>query len=122
MNTWNNVNCIQTLRPRVLELEYGIFRGYVDVQERCPGNAASKIHYCRNVCRSRDLAERQAMELAEHLKRIAKVSGATSRLLRDSLSDVYAGRQELDTVPESLLRRDTGKPAVVKKRHLRIVA
>ncbi|WP_459617477.1 hypothetical protein [Bordetella sp. 2513F-2] len=121
MKILNDVTFIQTLRPRVIELEYGIFRGYVDILERRPGAAASKVRYCQNVCMSRDLAERQALELATHLNLSARGAGAYSRLLCDSLSDTFAGRSELDSVPSSLLRRDTATTPVVR-RHLRVVA
>jgi len=121
MRAFKHAIRVQVLRPRVMELEYGVFRGYVDVQGGFAGGGATRVHYCRHASPSRDLAERQAMDLAAQLSAAAKAAGAATRLLCDSLSDAYAGRRELDSVPLSLLQQDiVRRPAA--KRHLRIVA
>ena len=120
MRAFKDAIRVQVLRPRVMELEYGAFRGYVDVQGGFPGSCATRVHYCRHVVPSRDRAERQAMELATRLSAASQAIGVATRLLCDSLSDAYAGRRELDNVPRSLLLQDVR--SLVTKRHLRIVA
>ena len=121
MKSSNNIDRIQTIRPRVLEIDAGLFRGYVDIQERDGSTATSrKSHYCQNVSASRDLAERQALNLAKHIGAAARHSGASAQLLCDSLSDSYAARRELDNVPAFLIRPT--KTAPITRQHLRAVA
>jgi len=106
----------QVIRPRVIETEYGRFRGYVDIQIHQPDALLnSKVRYCPTTCVSRDQAERQALALARQLGRAARATGASAWLLNGSLSDARAGRGELDGVPDRLLRRNTANAKSARK-------
>ncbi|OZI56825.1 hypothetical protein [Bordetella genomosp. 4] len=121
MKLFNRTDRIQTLRPRVLEIDTGLFRGYVDIRER-PAviSAAARSEYCANTAVSRDLAERQALELAKQIRAASQRVGIRSQLLCDSLSDNHAGRHELDSIPAFLIRRPATAPST--RKHLRAVA
>ncbi|WP_415805981.1 hypothetical protein [Bordetella muralis] len=121
MKPFNRTDRIQTLRPRVLEIDTGLFRGYVDIRERQAGvPASSKSEYCTNTAASRDLAERQALGLAKQIRMASQRVGIRSQLLCDSLSDNHAGRHELDSIPAFLIRRPVNAPST--RKHLRAVA
>lgn len=121
MKPINRTDLIQTLRPRVFEIDTGLFRGYVDIRERQSGvSASSRSEYCPNTAVSRDLAERQALDLAKHIRTISQRVGIRSQLLCDSLSDGHAGRHELDSIPAFLIRRSAATPST--RKHLRAVA
>ncbi|MGE8687532.1 MAG: hypothetical protein ACN6PJ_10375 [Achromobacter sp.] len=111
---------LKSVRPNVMEVEYGAFRGYVDVIDHSQQTPMCKTHFCRTVWPSRDMAEQQAMELARSLQR-ARVPGASrAMLLTAGLSDATAGRKPLEFVPVSLVKQQPTMP--VAKRHLRLVA
>ena len=112
---------IQTIRPRVLEIDTGAFRGYVDIQERESGVATScKSQYCQSVSVSRDMAERQALALAKSIRAASRETGTVTQLLCESLNDCHAGRRELDNIPAFLIR--PAKPVTLTRPHLRAVA
>jgi len=117
----NNIDGIQTIRPRVLEIDGGLFRGYVDIQSRQADGATSrKSQYCQNISSSRSLAERHALELANHLRAASQHEGVTTQLLDDSLSNHHNDPRELDNIPAFLVRRPHTRTIVHK--HLRAVA
>ncbi len=121
MKLLNDTQRVQSLRPRVIEIDYGLFRGYVDIQDHSPNaGTSSKAQYCRTAVPSRELAERQALELARRLGTQARQAGASTHLMCDSLGDGLAGRRELDGIPASLLRREAGRATA--RKHLRAVA
>ncbi|GAB1579745.1 hypothetical protein [Bordetella petrii] len=121
MKLLNDSQRVQSLRPRVIEIDYGLFRGYVDVQEHSANAGTScKARYCRAAVPSRELAERQALELARRLGAQARQAGASTQLMCDSLGDGLAGRRELDGIPASLLRHETSRATA--RKHLRAVA
>lgn len=107
-----------SVRPNVMEVEYGAFRGYVDVIDHARQIPMCKTHFCGTVWPSRDMAEHQAMELARSLRAAAGASRAM--LLTARLSDAAAGRKPLEFVPVSLVKQQPTVPVV--KRHLRLVA
>lgn len=110
---------LKSVRPNVMEIEYGAFRGYADVIDCSPQAPTCKRHFCRTVWPSRDMAERQALELARSIQRGQGSGASRSVLLAASLSDAMAGRKPLEFVPISLVKRPT---APIAKRHLRLVA
>lgn len=110
---------LKSVRPNVMEVEYGAFRGYVDVIDHTQQTTVCRTHFCRTIWPSREMAEQQAMELARGFQD-ARGSGASmAALLTAGLSDAAAGRKPLEFVPISLVKRPT---APVGKRHLRLVA
>lgn len=122
MKLINDTDRIRILRPRVLEIDNGLYRGYVDTHERQSGVATlCKSHYCQSAGISRDMAERQAFELAKKISAASRRVGFVTQLICDSLGDSYAGRAELDSVPAFLIRRAPATPSVTRK-HLRAVA
>lgn len=111
---------LKSVRPNVMEVEFGAFRGYVDVIDHTQQMPLCKTHFCRTVWPSRDMAEQQAMELARDLQRARGFGALRAVLLTASLSDAAAGRKPLEFVPASLVKRQPTMP--VTKRHLRLVA
>lgn len=121
MTQTNNIDGIQTIRPRVLEIDSGLFRGYVDIQDRhVDGATWRKSQYCQNISSSRSLAERHALELAHHLRAASQREGARTQLLCDSLSNHHNDPRELDNIPAFLVRRPHMHTIV--RKHLRAVA
>lgn len=111
---------LKYVRPNVMEVEYGAFRGYVDVIDHTQQTPHCKTHFCRTVWPSRDMAEQQAMELARGLQRARGFGASRTALLTASLGDAAAGRKPLEFVPVSLVKQQPTVPMV--KRHLRLVA
>ncbi|MCY1201975.1 hypothetical protein D9M72_134530 [compost metagenome] len=111
---------LKSVRPNVMEVEYGAFRGYVDVIDHTEQMPMCKTHFCRTVWPSRDMAEQEALELARGLQRARGLGAARAVLLTASLSDAAAGRKPLDLFPVGLVKQQPTIPVV--KRHLRLVA
>lgn len=121
MTQTNNIDGIQTIRPRVLDIDSGLFRGYVDIQSRhADGVTSRKSHYCQNISSSRSLAERHALELANHLCVASQHEGITTQLLCDSLSNHHNDPHQLDNIPAFLVHRPHTHTIV--RKHLRAVA
>lgn len=111
---------LKSVRPNVMEVEYGAFRGYVDVIDHSQQAPLCKTHFCRTVWPSRDMAEYQAMELARGIQRARGLGSSRAVLLTASLSDAATGRKPLEFVPASLVKQQPTLP--MAKRHLRLVA
>jgi len=105
-----------SIRPRVHEVDFGEFRGCVDVIAREDAHTFSFTRFCDMVRPGRDRAELDALRLAQRLQ-VTECRGGKSWILPGQVSVRCEPAEFVDDVPSSLLR-----PAPISKRHLRMAA
>jgi len=106
-----------SIRPRVHEVDFGEYRGCVDIIGREGAHTFSFTRFCDMVRSGRERAELDALRLAQHLQ-ATECRHGKSWILPGQVS-VRCEPELVEDVPSSLLRPIRMRSS---RRHLRIAA